>query len=60
METLINLITADRLMRKGNTYIESGDIGKAIAVYNQAIRTNPQYAKAYFVRAKAYLQLEDY
>jgi len=45
---------------KGNDYFKQGDYQKAIEQYDEAIRLNPQYAKAYYNRGIAYYYLSQY
>jgi tetratricopeptide (TPR) repeat protein len=41
-------------INRGAIYVNKGELEKAIADYNEAIRLNPQYAKAYNNRGLAY------
>jgi tetratricopeptide (TPR) repeat protein len=43
----------------GNIYMQLNDTDKAIDWFSQAIKVNPNYASAYFGRAKAYEKAGD-
>jgi tetratricopeptide (TPR) repeat protein len=51
---------ADFFYKRGNVYAGKGDINRAIANYNQAIRLNPQFAGAFNNRGSAYNDKRQY
>jgi tetratricopeptide (TPR) repeat protein len=52
--------TADEYYKKGLVEYEAGEISRALADYEQAIKLDPNFAEAYFQRGNARLVKEDY
>jgi len=51
---------AEEFVREGNDKFDKSDYQGAIALYNQAIRLNPNDAKSYYKRGRARYDLGDY
>ena len=51
---------ANQLVRRGAEALDGKDYSKAIDLFNQAIREDPDFAEAYNQRAIAYYLMEDY
>jgi len=45
---------------RGNAHMDAGDIGKAVADYDEAVRLDPLYADGYNNRGNAYNMLKEY
>lgn len=41
-------------LNKGQYHFKMGKYGKAIEAFNKAIKSNPKYAEAYFIRGRSY------
>ena len=50
----VTVVSANAIYNRGNNYYKKGELDKAINDYNEAIRINPQYFKAYSNRGIAY------
>jgi tetratricopeptide (TPR) repeat protein len=44
----------DELLNQGITFANEGQYDKAIAYFDKAIEINPRFAKAYYIRGRAY------
>ncbi len=51
---------AEVALDKGNAFYSNGDLDAAIAAYDEAIRLNPKYAKAFCDRGSAYVCKRQY
>jgi tetratricopeptide (TPR) repeat protein len=51
--TQINPRGADAYLKRGRTYLNTGDYARAIADFNQVLQLNPNSAAAYFSRGRA-------
>jgi len=52
--------TAQDYLKRGDENLEKGTYERALADYNNAIKTDPNYAEAYAHRGDAYLKKNDY
>ena len=55
-----SVVHAESAFDRGNRYFDSGKYKEAIAEYNKAIRSNPNYFEAYYNRGLAYHLMENY
>jgi tetratricopeptide (TPR) repeat protein len=51
--------SAREALKKGKTCFDRGEFDSAIAALTEAVRLNPEYAVAYFVRGSAYSRKND-
>ncbi|OLP17837.1 hypothetical protein BST81_12285 [Leptolyngbya sp. 'hensonii'] len=47
MSVIDTVVSAENLLKEGDVRAEQGDYIGAVAAYTQALRLNPDYAKAY-------------
>ncbi len=52
--------TAEEYFKRGNDYRNKNDLEKAIADYTEAVKLDPQLAKAFLNRAVVHFHLKDY
>jgi tetratricopeptide (TPR) repeat protein len=60
---LVPLVALDRAMvayKQGKALSDSGEANKALALYSEAVRLNPELAAAYFERGKLQTKNRDY
>ncbi|MBI4614466.1 MAG: tetratricopeptide repeat protein [Planctomycetes bacterium] len=53
-----DLERAKALTAQGNSYMAAGDLPKAIELYSAAAEAHPRYLSSFFMRSRAYLQLD--
>jgi cytochrome c-type biogenesis protein CcmH/NrfG len=51
---------SNALMEQGKKFLNSGDIRKAIAVFDQAIMQNPSNLQAYTILSELYMRMKDF
>jgi len=51
---------AKRITREGNRYYDDGDMDRALAKYEEALKVDPQYAQAHKKMASVYKKRGDY